>query len=304
MAQAGQDITRAQRRRPWLPAAGLLIVVSLVFAASAAGELSGNYTRFANCPYKNPEASKCIYSTTLGGEVALGARKVPVLNPVVLQGAVDKPDKSGFSKFIGARNGITLSEASQPIPGGLTGIVAPKESSPLVKAAIAFFFENALTSASATLELARPASEVRFNESNLGGELGTALRLPLRIHLENPLLGPSCYIGSASSPILWNLTSGTTNPRPPGKPIKGDAGELEILEEGSMLETKGTTLAGNTWAAPLAHGCGGPLSFLVNPLVNSSAGLPAAAGENVARLENSAFITAAAALEIDNPENP
>jgi hypothetical protein len=304
MAQLGCSIKRVHGITAWLSIAGLLVLASFAFAASAAAKLTGNYTRFANCPYKNPEASKCIYSTTVGGEVVLGVRKVPIVNPAVLQGATTEPDKNGFSKFIAPTSGPTLSRAPQPVPGGLAGIVPAEESSSLVKGIIALFFENALTSVSATLELARPASEARFSESNLSGELGTALSLPLRVHLENPLLGPSCYLGSSSSPLIWNLTSGTTSPPNPGKPIKGTVGEAEFLEEGSMLETKGTTLVDNAWAAPVAHGCGGPLSFLVNPLVNSSVGLPVAAGRSAATLDNSAFITAALALKLDNEENP
>jgi hypothetical protein len=284
--------------------AGLLIVASLVLTASAAAELTGNFTRFASCPYKNPEASKCILATTVGGEVVLGSRKVPIVNQAVLQGAVTSPGKSGFSKFIAATNGETLSTAPQPVPGGLAGIAAPEGSSSLVKAVVALFSENALTRVSATLELARPVSEIRFNEANLAGELGTALRLPLKIHLENPLLGPSCYVGSSSSPIYWNLTSGKTSPPAPSKPITGTVGEAEFLEEGSLLEAKGTTLVDNAWEAPLASGCGGFLSSLINPIVNSSGGLPVAAGKNVAVLDNSAFITAAAALKINNGEKP
>jgi hypothetical protein len=309
VAQAGRGIVRARRisawrTRAWLAVTSLMILILLAITASAPAKLTGNYIRFANCPYKNPEASKCIYSTTVGGEVVLGTRKVPIVNPAILQGAYTAPDKSGFASFIPPTSGPMLSKAPQPVPGGLAGIVAPKESPPLVKAMIALFFENALTSVSATLEPAGPASEIRLNESNLGGELGTALRLPLRVHLENSLLGPSCYVGSASSPIVWNLTSGTTSPPKPDKPITGTVGAAEFLEEGSMLQTKGTALVDNAWAAPVAYGCGGPLSFLINPIVNDSAGLPAPAGKNTARLNGSAFITPALALKINNEENP
>jgi hypothetical protein len=305
MARAGRHgITRALRRRTRLFVMGLMILVSFALAASASAKLTGEFTRFANCPYKNPEASKCIYSTTVGGEVVLGSRKVPIVNPAVLQGAVTKSDKNGFSKFIGATSGATLSKASQPVPGGLAGIVPAEKSPPLIKAGIAFFFENAFTSVSATLELAKPASEIRFSENNLGGEIGTALKLPVKIHLENPFLGASCFVGSSSAPIYWDLTSATTNPPPPNKAITGTVGEVEPLAEGSILGSKGTTLVDNAWAPPVATGCGGSLSFLFNPIVNGSAGLPVAAGENAAVLDNSAFITAAAAVATEDAENP
>jgi hypothetical protein len=304
MAQAGHGTARSQHTGALLSAVGLLIVASLALAASAAAELTGNFARFASCPYKDPTASKCILATTEGGEVVLGSRKVPIVKPAVLQGAVTSPGKDGFSNFIAATDGETFATEPQPVPGGLAGIVPPEGSSSLVKAVVALFSENALTRVSATLELARPVSEIRFNEANLAGELGPALRLPLKIHLENPLLGPSCYVGSSSAPIYWNLSSGKTSPPAPSKPIAGTVGEAEFLEEGSLLEAKGTTLVDNAWQAPLANGCGSFLSSLINPIVNSYGGLPAAAGKNVAILNSSGFITAAAAVKINNGEKP
>lgn len=269
-------------------------VASLLVSASAGAAPSGNYAQFAQCPYKNPAASKCIYSTTSGGEVVLGSARVPIVNPVILQGAYAESANSDVAKFIAAANGDTLSRASQPVPGGLIGIVAPPGAPPLVKAVIALLFENGLTKASASLELARPADEIRFSEESFGGESGPALTLPVRAHLENPFLGPSCYVGSSSSPLLWKLTSGTTSPPKPNKPITGTAGEIEFLEGGGLVKTKGSKLVDNAWSAPLAHGCGGPLSFLVDPLVNSFAGLPARAGVNAVSLESAVAITPAA----------
>ena len=272
-------------------------IASLVVVASAAAELTGNYTRFAQCPYKDPEASKCISSTTTGGEVVLGSTKVPIVNPAVLQGAYSPPDRNGLSDFVEATNGVTLSKAPQPIPGGLLGIVPPADASPLIKAVVALFFENDLTRASATLELARPASEIVINENNLGGEIDTALKLPIKIRLENPLLGESCYVGSSGSPIYWNLSSGATAPPAPNKPITGTVGEIEFLEGGGFAETKGTKLVDNAWSAPVANGCGGPLTSLINPIVNSSAGLPAPAGINSTTLDSTISISSAASVK-------
>jgi len=287
-------------------AALLLVVVAVAgLAGSASAKLTGNYTRFANCPYKNPEASKCILATTVGGEVVLGSKTVPIVNPAVLQGAYGEGDAEGNAKFIAPTSGPALSKAPQPVPGGLAGLVNCKEiTNFILKTSCEWTFENGVTGVNATLELARPASEIVVNENNLGGEIGTALKLPVKIHLENPFLGSSCYVGSSSSPIIWNLTSGTTNPPPPNKPIKGTAGELEFLEGGSILETKGTTMVDNSWAAPGVNGCGGLLSLVLDPVVDVSAGLPAAAGKNTAVLVNDIFIGSALAVRINDEENP
>jgi hypothetical protein len=283
----------------------LVAAASLALAASASAKLTGNYTKFAQCPYNNPEALKCIASTTVGGEVVLGSKKVPIVNPVLLQGAYTLPDESGNSKFIGATNGITLAKVPQPVPGGLAGLVNCKQiSNFILKAACELTFENGVTGLNSTLELAKPASEIRVNENNLGGEIGTALKLPIKIRLENPFLGESCYVGSSSSPIIWNLTSGTTSPPAPNKPITGTVGEIAFLEEGRILETKGTKLVDNAWAAPGASGCGGIFSFILDPIVNAAAGLPAAAGKNTAILINKVFLGSAFAVSKNNAENP
>ena len=82
-----------------------------------------NFTEFAQCPYKNLEVKKCIYSTTESGEVVLGNKKVPIEKPVILQGGYAETGGRGFAKFFAATNGITLSKAPQNVPGGLLGIV-------------------------------------------------------------------------------------------------------------------------------------------------------------------------------------
>ena len=59
--------------------------------------------------------------------------------------------------------------------------------------------------------------------------------MPIKIHLENPFLGSICYVGSSTSPMIWELTTGTNQPAAPNKPIKGKAGEFEFLEGGRIL---------------------------------------------------------------------
>jgi hypothetical protein len=278
-------------------------VAALGLAGGASAKLVGNYTKFAQCPYKSAEASKCIYSTTNSGEVKLGKKVVPIEKAVVLQGAYTLGDEKGNSKFLAATNGITLSKAAQNVPGGLAGIV-PEAGAPfLVKALIKFFFENKLTGLTSTLELAKSASDIVVNENNLGGELGPGLTMPVKVHLENPFLGKSCYVGSSSSPITWELTSGTTSPPGPNSPITGTLGEVEFLEEGSILEAKGTKIVDNAWSAPGASGCGGIIAFLVNPIINSQLGTTTK-GNNTAILNNTIFIAAAKAVKTNDEKNP
>jgi len=280
-----------------------LALAALGLAGSAQAKLVGNYTKFAQCPYANLEVKKCIYSTTNSGEVVLGKKVVPITSPVVLQGGYGVIGEDNFSKFYAASNGITLSKAAQNVPGGLLGIV-PDASSPfLVKALIKFFLENSLTGVNSTLELAKPATAIRVSENNLSGENGIALELPVKVHLENPFLGKSCYVGSESSPIMWKLTTGTTAPPAPNKAITGTLGTIEFLEEGRILEAVGTKLVDNAWSAPKAAGCGGILSFLVTPIISAQLGTTSA-GYNTAILNNTVFVGSAAAVRKNNTENP
>ena len=287
--------------------AGALLL--LVLAGSAQAKLTGEFTKFQYCPYKNAEVRRCVYSPTFGGEVVLGSKKVPIVNPVVLQGGygaeIESGPEEGYRKFYEATNGVTLSKAAQPVPGGLAGFVNCKEISNIIlRLSCEGIFENGLTGVNSTLELARPASEIRINENHLAEEEGIALKLPVRFRLENPLFGSSCYVGSSSSPINWNLTVGTTSPPGPNKPIKGSGGVTEFFEEGQILKLKGAELVDNAWAAPAASGCGGLFSFILDPIVNASSGLPAAAGTNSARLKNDIYESPALAVKINDEEHP
>jgi hypothetical protein len=252
---------------------------------------------------------RCINSQTIGGEVVLGSKKVPIVKEVVLQGGYTEPaeegPETGFSKFVAATNGITLSKAAQPVPGGLAGFVNCKEiSNFILRLSCEGIFENGLTGVNSTLELAKPASDIRVNESHLAEGEGIALKLPVRVHLENPLFGESCYVGSSSSPLNWELTAGTTNPPKPTAPITGKTGEVEFLEGARILKLKGNELVDNTWSAPEAEGCGGIFSFIINPIVNLSSGLPSKAGKNSAKLKNTIYETTAFAVKKNNEEHP
>jgi hypothetical protein len=161
-------------------------------------------------------------------------------------------------------------------------------------------FENGLTGLNSTLELAKPANEVLLSEAHLAEEEHVALKMPIKIRLENPFLGESCCVGSSSSPILWELTTGATKPPAPNTSIKGALGTFEFLEEAQILKIKGNKLVDNAWAAPGANGCGGIFYFILDPIINAAAGLPATAGHNTAILKGTLYETTAFALKLNN----
>jgi hypothetical protein len=252
------------------------MMTTFLFASSALATPKGEYSVFADCPLTT--AGGCIYAKTESGKFIVGKETVPITNPVILQGGFNE-DESGAQHFVGAKDGNTLSKSPQKVPGGLAGLVKCNEISNIIeRIACELVFENGVTGVNATVELAAPASSIGLNEVNYFIESGAALTIPSKVHLENPFLGSSCYIGSNASPISIGLTTGTSGS------VKGSTGTLEFKGEGGILAFSKNSLVNGTFAAPEASGCGGVFSFLIDPIVNSKLGLPSGSGKNVAQL--------------------
>jgi hypothetical protein len=272
--------------------ASIVLAAALLPAASASATPTGEFARFAKCPLANPSVNICIYAETTSGTFTLGSKTVPVKNKVVLQGGAIGTGAEGETlSLVAASDGNTLTKAAQPVPGGLLGVTAPSWWPQILKDLFNETINNGFTGVTATVELAAPASSVKVNILNILGQTGTGLVLPVKVKLSNPFLGSNCYIGSNSSPINLNLTTGTTSPPPPNKPITGSPGEPGQLEEFLILLAKGNRLVDNSFGASGANGCGGLFSFLVDPFVNSIVGVPSAAGTNTAILEGTTYLT-------------
>ena len=282
-----------------LVAVAALIVPLAVASPALATEHhpKGNFAPFAQCPLSNASVTQCVVASTSSGEFTVGKKTVPITKTITLQGGTIPIKESSEVTFVAAENGETLSKTPQTVPGGLFGIKAPESWPKALQELFNKFIDEGLTGVTETTELTKPASEIKLNTGNLIFERGVALQLPVKVKLSNVFLGSSCYVGSESHPIILNLTSGTTSPPEPNKPIKGSAGELEILEEGALLRLIGGSLVDNAFAAPEATGCGGVFSALVDPLVNSIFGVPAAAGLNTAILTGKLEDAAAAAVK-------
>lgn len=279
-------------------AAGLICVASLVFASSAAAaphNPTGEWAVFADCPLNNPAVEICVFSKTTGGSVKLGNKTVPIENPVTLQGGFQGAGSE--IQFYGAEDGNTLSKTPQPLPGGLAGLIECKKiSNFILRLGCEVTFENGLTGVNATLELAAPATSIKLNTENLIFEEGTALELPVKAHLENPFLGSNCYVGSNSNPIVVPLTTGQS-----GK-LHGKAGPITFNELFDKTTVKGSILVNETFAAPAATGCGGPIvNLIIDPLVSAMAGLPAGSGTNHAILEADFETGAAESVRASEP---
>jgi hypothetical protein len=289
-------------RRHALAAAAVALMVpvtALATAAPAMAEPKGIFKIFKQCPTENKAVVLCNFAQTTSGEFVLGSTKVPINRTIVQQGGlVPTGNEENPREFYGvpAKNGESLSKTELNVPGGLLDFVNCEEikgkglleitARALCKAA----FENGVTGVTATSELvATETNPVIFNEFALGAEEGTALTLPLRVHLKNPLLGNSCYIGSAASPLELHLTDGETHPPVGFKPLRGTLGEPETLAEKEqvMLHLTKNVLVDNTFSAPGAEGCG-ELLFVkgfLDSIVDGKVKIPNKAGENEAVLK-------------------
>lgn len=277
---------------------------TLVAAAAAPGAMagtpSGAFSIFANCPYAtNPDVGACLHATIKGGQVTLGSSATPLVVPAVLQGGLTTPfDASPLYTPVGAP---TLSPAAQPVPGGLLGLMnpAPDWSFPLWTAFWAIV--NTVNGVTATTEVVGTV-QTNFSYALSPPTDGTdpsAIILPVRVRLQNPFLGGTCYIGSLSNPIVLHLQTGTTNPPPPNQPISGSSGtgDLQIIPlpdgtDGIIIVNTDAITVDNAFAVPGASGCGNValglpiitpvLDFLVSGAVNLKQGLPSPAGKNSA----------------------
>lgn len=275
---------------------GGVAVMLCVPAGALAHE--GEFAKFNACPSKTEGVAHCLYSVTSSGEILLGNKKTKIEVPVTLQGGYSKENsETHISTFTAASGAETLVKAKESVEGGLLGIVPPEHSPALVVLLSKYFFENKITGVNATLELAGSASEIEVSNFNLLLGEGLALRLPVKVHLENPFLGSSCYIGSKTSPIIWNLTTGKTSPSSPNTSIEGKPGFPETKEEFRIAQVNENTLVENDWSAPQASGCGGILSFLVDPVLDLMLG-STTAGHNTAILNNT--IDTATATAVNN----
>lgn len=280
----------------------VIALAALSSTGSASAKLVGEFTKFQQCPWASPEVKECFYLQSEAGEVTLGNITVPVEKQVVLQGGFGEAVK-GVAPFFAAKNGVTLAKTPRSLPGGLLGLVPTAKSPVLVKGLAAFFVENALTGTNVTLELAQAASNIEISRANLIAGEDLALKIPIKVHLENPFLGKSCVIGSSGTPLIWELTTGTTAPLKPNLPITGNPSESEeLLEEEQILKLNGNVLVDNEWSAPGAAGCGGGIGFLVDPIVIGQFGTTTA-GHNTAILRNAVYIAAAAAVKLNNEDH-
>jgi hypothetical protein len=291
---------RAQRvgRRSLIIAVTAISVPAaiMMMASPALAEPKGIFKVFNDCPTTTPGNAICSFAQTTSGEFSIGTTKVPINQTITLQGGGVLTGSENFNEYflLPAKDGNSLSKTALNVPGGLTGLINCEEIKGsgffevLERATCKAIFENKTTGVTATTELvANMSNPAILDIGALALGERTALTLPVRVHLKNPLLGEGCFIGSEAHPVQLHLTTGTTSPPLPNKPISGNPGEFSEEEEKGfgLTVAKNNSLVDNSFSAPVSEGCGGFFSFLIGPIINSKIGLPSAAGKNTAILK-------------------
>jgi hypothetical protein len=299
------------RRRTLITVVALMVPLTALGAASSAlATPKGIFAVFQYCPTGTPGVVLCQFGQTTSGEFTIGSTTVPINQTITLQGGAISTGKTNQYFLVPATNGESLSKTELNVPGGLLGINCSeiKGEGPLAKKArkaCEAVFEGKLLGVTATTELVASATNPAILDVGaLFAEEGTAITLPVRLHLKNPLLGSGCYIGSESSPVQLHLTTGTTSPPEPNKPISGTRGTFEVEEdeEGREVDVlRENSLVDNAFSSPAAEGCGGKFSSIIDPIVNKKLSLPAAAGHNTAILSGT-LKTATAQSVVESEE--
>lgn len=272
--------------------------------AFGGGSSSEDYAQFARCPLGEPATDLCLYSRASGGELTVGAKTIPLTRPVVFQGGVHVSE-NGRREIVGERfieptRGPAFSLASEPVPGGLRGALDQNLLPGALRARLRRYLagapaDNELTIA---IELARPANTIDLDIQNLIERSGIALTLPVKVRLENPFLRSSChaganagppnagplYIGSDAHPIVLALTTGTTHPPPPNRPIRGRVAHTSVKDEYNFTAIGASSFVNNSFAAPAVHGCAGAQGLALERALDAGLDLPAPAGVNTAIL--------------------
>jgi hypothetical protein len=248
-----------------LGAAVALLGLALLAPTAFARETAKGFERFAGCPSpeENPTVFICTSSVVVGGHFQMGSKDVPIKKPITLSGGID--EKANL--FFNSKGG--LAPVKEEVPGGVIGITGLDW--------LVNFLNAEQLKLYAVTELVGPAT------ANV-----EEIKLPIRVHLVNPVLGSKCYVGSASNPISLDMITGITNPPPPNEPIEGVGVALSEGEPPGVILGK-ATYVDNSFAAPKASGCVlmllGFLPISLDGLVNSQAGLPSPAGTNETRQE-------------------
>src|SRR5580692_10905984 len=272
-------------------AAMLLVSISLAFATVSRASVTGDPSEFGLCPidFTPPGGAPvlCSHSETTGGTLTIGNSTVTISNnpDTVDLGAYSTSGLGlfGVEVIVTPTNGLVFGGPAQEVPGGLLGLTG--------------IVNVSLNDVTSSIELAGPVTPATVVDPTAmsaffcgGGPLGSCddgpsaysvVTVPIKIQLNNSVLGSNCFIGSNSDPIVLNLVE-----TPTSQPQISSGGP-----GGNALITTGVQVADTTFAVPGANGCGA-LGAL-DAAINLKVGLPSASGKNSALIDENGEVLAA-----------
>jgi hypothetical protein len=282
----------ASTSRSLLRLATIAAALSLALFTTSWAAVTGDPSEFNLCPtsFVKPASATfllCSHSETTGGQLTIGNSTVTISNNPDTTDLGSYPTTHfgflGPEALVTPTNGQIFGGPAQVVPGGLlglTGTLAPL-SKPL----------DPVNQVTSSIELAGPITPNTVVDptgtkaffcatGSLGSCFGapspfSAIRVPIKVHLHNLLLGPNCYIGTNTNPIVLNLQE-----TPTSAPIENGVGNATVVT--------GVEVADDTFAVPGATGCG--LLGLLDPALNLKVGLPSPSGKNAALIDQDAEI--------------
>lgn len=268
-------------------AAVALVAVAATPSAAATGQPSGPYTGMGTCPTSSTQMQDpdqavvgCVVATIGGGGFTVGSTRVNFSSPMTVTFGVTW-----------AKGGPTVTFPDQTT-AELFSTVTPTDGEELRAGPLDVpipGLSNFWPGVTSAIVLIEPAGPITDFAPLSAGENYPLFRLPIKMHLLNAFLGPDCYVGSDSTPIMLSPTAGTTDPPPPNQPVKGSSGTISLARDpdgfaANIVGFSNATLDDNALPVPGATGCG--LFGTADWIVNSLFGLPSAAGHNAITLSS------------------
>ncbi|WP_394434603.1 hypothetical protein [Streptomyces sp. SGAir0957] len=270
------------RRMSVLGATAALATIASIGTSSAAGtQLNGNWAPFNRCPVDNAamlgadgitHQATCISSSSASGVIKIGSSVVPTGKTDLQVGVVTHDD--GTNTVIAPAGGALVADPAN-LPGGLLGLMCPSDI-PVVSAVCGKITDSTVNKVVATVESVGTPSDFQLLAGVSEGQ--PIISIPVRIHLQNPLIGNNCYIGTKSAPVI--LRPGNAALPTVGAESSAANGTPDETGPVGRLALTGANQQDTTFAAPGASGCG-PLGLgAFNWAVNLKSALPAASGTN------------------------
>ncbi len=244
----------------------------------AASELAGNWAPFDRCPVDDPAmldadgdelAALCLASSSASGTMTIGEKTVPTAGTDLQFGLLG--DGVDYTTVSPAGTGIEADPVT--VPGGLLNLMCPSDI-PVLTSLCEKAADSSLNAVTATVEPAGDPSDFNLNAGLSTGQ--PIVTLPIKIKLDNPLLGGNCYIGSNEDPILLQ----PANAEQPTLNLVRYAPDGTTDPTGVMsnIALSGADQVDDSFAVPGADGCG--LFGALDWAVDAQLGLPSPEGAN------------------------